>query len=383
MVEESTSPKDYEKVGDKGRYSAEDLETAVLVEQQEDVRDDCEEQNGFLERDETDHSLKIVRVSSGIYDHYKRRNGIRMGLAMLAMVVFMAMMGIHARKPKGEVLVSSPMEAPSGECSCFNTHATEECCDRSVLSQHKFGDLLARNMFRSMEEIYGVQKRYINGPGRLPPLYVNGNVQDYRYIIIGRNIFASLVAGFQYHRAGHECGIAFNGERRSDFDDPSFDWYAKLSPQGKTGLAPPREGRTICEYLVDESEEVGLRVYMRYALANFYHGIKPLFQNIEERQKSTQLVREMVICEEDMANSTNAKQVFDQVNDFLFPGGLQYKIPLHMPRPKNYHWTPQSDVDSKRFLGIVERLDSLEFNNEFAEIESIVKCGDRNQKISW
>lgn len=70
--------------------------------------------------------------------------------------------------------------------------------------------------------------------------------------------------GYQYHSVGNECWLTSRGEPKEKakaklpfwlLDTP--DWETYMSYE----LDPPSNGRNLCQYMADESEETGMRAY--------------------------------------------------------------------------------------------------------------------------
>lgn len=192
-------------------------------------------------------------------------------------------------------------EAPSNNshfnprCSCWNSTATPSCCQRLILRQHKFGYMITQQLFKPFYPF--IQHRNIN-----PDELINHT--DYRHVVITRNLYSSLVSGYLYHQSGHECWLSFGGFPLPKRMQKNFHWekYMTLSDPPYN----PGNRRSLCEYLLDEKKEMGMRVYMDVALTKWYSQIIPYWSRVQ--QMATEKDRIQFICFEDLTN-TNLTQL--------------------------------------------------------------------------
>lgn len=108
-----------------------------------------------------------------------------------------------------------------------------------ILSKHLFDDYepMIRRRGRPYQEAYD---------DRMP-------ANDYRDVLLIRNIYDALVSGYLFHKEGQECDdMGYKGELSLK------RWYSWISYE----LDPPREHRSLCKYIASESEEVGMRAYI-------------------------------------------------------------------------------------------------------------------------
>ena len=84
-------------------------------------------------------------------------------------------------------------------------------------------------------------------PGTVYPVDLPENGEDFRQVLVLRDLRDSLVSGYLHHRgSGGECRL----------NAATWDRYLSYD------LDPPRDGRSICQYLAEEPESVGMRAYI-------------------------------------------------------------------------------------------------------------------------
>lgn len=113
-------------------------------------------------------------------------------LAALLFIGALALLTDFTDVQRSTVINSAPVAAdlhrplPTGNCSCFNSMASWECCQRVARRSHKMGHILSLKLFVPYPGI----NLAILGTSRSEPL-----PHDYRDVIFSRNIYDSLVSG--------------------------------------------------------------------------------------------------------------------------------------------------------------------------------------------
>jgi len=80
--------------------------------------------------------------------------------------------------------------------------------------------------------------------------------QDYRDVIVLRDIYASILSGYLYHHKGFECNMP------DKVREYLGEWDEHLSYQ----LRPPRQGRTICQYIARTKTSTGMKAYIDWVM---------------------------------------------------------------------------------------------------------------------
>jgi len=83
---------------------------------------------------------------------------------------------------------------------------------------------------------------------------------------------------------------------------------------------PPKAGRSLCQYLADESEEVGMRVYVEWIFHRSYRSFLDRFALSRQVQQANERV--LVVRYEDLASSVPCRQqeVVQRMLNFFFNG---------------------------------------------------------------
>jgi hypothetical protein len=258
------------------------------------------------------------------------------------------------------------------ECDCFRHSDSVACCQRAVIRDHKFGWLLTERLFKPFGPAH-IERRGIS-PEAFPP----NPFQDYRHAAIVRNFPEALVSGYLYHKSGRECWLTFNGWKRSD--EKILDWDPYLNRTTHLyDLAPhpPRNGRSICRYVADEAEEVGMKVYVGVALEWWYNGLHDYYRLAKEAQVRGETQRTLFLCIEQYPDAPRQERMFYEIMDWLYPGGHNFTVPpkvITNDPDHGGHATSHNATERVRLLELVRRLDREVFRNAISTIDSHFGC---------
>ena len=206
--------------------------------------------------------------------------------------------------------------------------------------------------------------------------------------MVTRNWFDSIVSGYLYHSAGHECWIDFRGDTRQVNQTNDWDLELKFHKHNQVPF-PPRNNRSLCSYLQEETEEVGIQVLMDVALSQWYKGIVPYYNKVQEHLQLDPRPRSLFLCYEDLVDPFQQEAVFYQILDWMFPGenvSVSANMPADMKallvQQQKHHGlysgghASTHDVKLRaRLRGLVERYDRKLFNNTVAASNAIFGCG--------
>ncbi len=267
-------------------------------------------------------------------------------------------------------------------CSCLNTSASRHCCERVIFRAHKFGTILVDSLFGSFRRLSPIPKIELK---QMPKYVDNATLPtslDYRHVVVTRNWFDAIVSGYLYHRAGYECWMNARGEKRRIVRRE--DWDTQLTFLNES-LVPPRNNRSICSYLSDESEEDGIRVVMEIALSKWYKGVVPywnLVQGVDDGNKS------LFICYEDLVDPYRQEEIFHKILEWIFPAGeaRDASLPVSMRASleeqkhnstvySGRHATENDPELRTRLRDMVKSYDRRLFNNTVASSDAIFGCG--------
>jgi len=344
-------------------------------------------------------------------------------------------------------------EGEQEECSCRNPNAKYfNCCQRRFGRTHKMGCLMTEHLF----DQYKPQIRKITEPSQFQHVSVYdisgrtagdldtssarlGDI-DFREILLFRNIYDSLVSGCKcmrilyviisprrsrffspktkrrppydkinidlYHLDGRECWKSGTGGplEYGPGWKANQDWYEHLS----FPLDPPRGDRSICRYMSDESERVGMRAYVsspfvlgmhlmqkkeenKYSpthtlcfnqyhrqvdwVFNYYYAgilghwaLARLFPQIGERTKT--------ICYEDLGASGRDTVVVGEMLEFWY-NGTSYEPWTGKPPGKSDaggHATTKDRDMRDRLIDTIKEIDKAHYDGDIAWLNSVLPC---------
>ena len=279
---------------------------------------------------------------------------------------------IHNRIQGGPVEDKNGSKQTKKSCSCMNS--SPRCCERSILRDHKFGTFLLTNLF---DRPQGINFSSIDVPS-LP----DDRSADYRHVVLFRSLYESMVSGYLYHRSGRECWLDTNGVR---FSDPEFRhpfeimWkdYVHQPLDDTTMNMPPSNGRSFCTYLEEEKEEVGMRIYMDFALKSFYSGLVPYIRavSVDEQKQTRDYDRSMIVCYQELSQPDTQTVTFQHIVDWLYPGGHAFPMPPEMDHEySGGHSTSKDSTVRERLYNIVKAYDVKLFNRTLASTNKLFGC---------
>jgi hypothetical protein len=264
---------------------------------------------------------------------------------------------------------------------------SRKCCRRASLTAHKMGTVLTNGFFMSMGD--DVERHVEITPDAFPA----DDGADYRHVVTARNLYDSIVSGFLYHRAGHECWLDAMGTPYSDLGKKNrsvhWDRHVERSGYRLPGL-PPRNHRSICQYLVDESPEHGMFAYMAWALTRWYGGMVRYAEDVRRREARDGYPRTLFLCLEDAGDPLRQEDVFKRMVNWLFPGdGHSYQFPVRLrssdANATGYaggHSTSRVSLPAERkaLRDLAQRLDLQVFRNGLGKIQAHYNCGDDQER---
>lgn len=262
---------------------------------------------------------------------------------------------------------------PLPSCSCWND--TNECCNRTTLRAHKMGVVLIRDLIQLP---YDIQSAIIH-PSVL--LHAKEASKDYRHVVVVRPIYDSIISGYFYHKTGRECWLDQNGRLRAK--NKTFDWESKLAYP----LLRPRQNRSLCEYLQDESTELGLHAVVDLAMSSWYAGIMPHYELVRQMEERDEAARTIYICFEQLANPTTQQATMDYILDWLYPGGEHKHSTAKRRRQEvssscRYHGghsTFVNETERTYLKHVVRQYDEQLFNGLGANVTKLFGCYKRTR----
>jgi hypothetical protein len=234
---------------------------------------------------------------------------------------------------------------PPPACNCSSGVDDDRCCKRLFLRAHKMGVFLLKKYF-------GMVRSEIIHPDRLLE-HRNSGVADYRHVVLTRPWYDAIVSGYLYHKSGRECWLsALGGPRKFN---KTFDWESRL----KLPLTPPSNGRSLCSYLAEESEEDGMRVYVDFSVSDLYRGIVPHRRLVEETETDGDR-HTLFICFGDLEDEKAFPATHRRAMQWLYPGRPYVK--RKFSKDTKGHGTSRALPLRLRLRSLVSRFDRQHFD---------------------
>jgi hypothetical protein len=298
--------------------------------------------------------------------------------------------------------IATTISSSSSMCSCLHSFSNRTCCARTVLRAHKFGHVLAAEWFDGLRRSGHLDLTLTIEPATLPSSSSKSS-NDYRHVVFVRNYVEAFVSGYLYHKTGRECWLDPDGYPNGKPLSRQFNLYwgapVKIAQHrhSRFGVIPPRHNRSLCEYLADETEQDGMKVYVAVALDRWYSGLKEYL----ERTKMASIVpgssslgtRSYFVCLEDASDPRYQKDWYDAAMDHLYPGsavdgGGRYAHPFpQRPVAKAkgnahnqhaaYHGSHATSHDPdlrQRLTQLVSELDRDVFDGRVSAVDAMIGC---------
>lgn len=341
---------------------------------------------------------------------------------------------------------SSYIKQPSiSPCDCSTTtsvpasqtnrveddYNNDACCERIIWRTHKFGTILLGDMFqayrprhnRSPSSQQSPHTHNSNNnmliqtqPTPKSPNYTLPTQQDYRHIMVTRNWFDAIVSGYLYHKAGYECWIEPRGvsRRHSKHYDMQVEYHNKnwdtqqLWYHSTYNISfPPRNNRSLCQYLQDEpAETTGIPIIIDIALSRWYKGVVSYHTKVMEREQQQQPTavgneedaknplsslpapRTLFLCYEDLVDPFQQEHLFHVMLHHLFPATTTSNATLppalaHALAEQQRHHSVYSGGHSSlknataraRLRQLVQYYDAQLFAGRVAQSNAVLGCG--------
>lgn len=283
-------------------------------------------------------------------------------------------------------------------CSCHSSRATMQCCHRCITTSHKMGTFLVEEIFGPYLTEYG---RWKNAPRKYEPTsgqaallilqsmnfecIVSDDMVDYRHIALVRNPLDAIVSGFLYHKTGRECHLDFYGRPwPKDMLRSDFARYLKMD----MSAYPSIRNRSLCEYLDQEPERIGLRVYMDFSLNKFYPNALRYWKSVHKQDSPCHT---LFICLEEILDPSYYPDVFHRSMQWLYPSegpGKNLSSLLQLPSVKQT-WLAKGHATQgetsaamrQRLRTLVRQIDQTRLNNQLAVLERLYNCNTKKEAV--
>lgn len=270
-------------------------------------------------------------------------------------------------------------------CSCEKDLNSMYCCQRALIVVHKMGVTAAEDMKgKYFFDMVGTPQimsdhRY----GQLFDAAFESPVIDYRHAVITRNWYESIVSGYLYHKSGRECWLDWFGNPGHQgwlLNNRLEDWERRIMQDPVLTIGKlkwnPGNGRDLCKYLSDESEEMGLRVYSAWAFASFMNPLSHFRRRRLEMEGQSGRNRTTFVCYEDLMSPTRHADAVNSLTDWFFPNKNIKKLSFQQEKYEGGHATDKDPTLRTRLQQIVAKLDADYFAGSIAQGSAEFGCGE-------
>lgn len=283
-------------------------------------------------------------------------------------------------------------------CSCVGELDTFYCCQRAMIVVHKMGLTVIQGLAESIFPM--ISGRYVGSAQimkdhaygrRFEDEYRLPKAMDYRHVVVTRNWYDSIISGYLYHKSGRECWLDWYGNPGHEgwlLNNTSEHWEQRLLQDNTTMKQnspwPPGNDRDLCQYLTEEPEEVGMRVYTAWAMSSFMIPLREFRQNRQELERRHRWNRTVFLCYDKFMTPLTAFQtVSENVIPWLFPN---QKTQHHNARPPQYlegHATNQDPMLRSRLHELIARIDEEIYGGTISDFSDEFGCvGESGPLIS-
>jgi len=152
-----------------------------------------------------------------------------------------------------------------------------------------------------------------------------------------------------------------------------YNWWKVINYEPD----PPRNDRSLCKYLEEESEEAGLRAYIEYIFHSQYivmFSTWALAQDVPEVRERTK-----TICYEDVTHPDKANVALNTAIEHWYNGTSSKPWKGGPPggggKQKEQHAASSRDPEEKeRLLRIIKEIDEKYYDGDIAWLDSLLPC---------
>ena len=198
-----------------------------------------------------------------------------------------------------------------------------------------------------------------------------------RNIIVVRNYIDAVVSGYLYHKSGRECWSNPDGTKMkgTTYKMQNYHWWddVRLTNMSKEEA----NGRTLCQFLSDESEDVGMQIFVEISWRHWWKKYMYFLEKVRDLENPTYR-RTRIVCYEDLNNPATQRQTFHDMMGWLYPSGNYHGEYDPAPVQKEYTGNHSTDHDAglrRRLRSAVVRYDEELLNRKLAIESELNGCG--------
>lgn len=264
------------------------------------------------------------------------------------------------------------------ECGASSHHnnAENKCYERYLLCLHKMGFVLTGELVKGYK-IPAKKPKEIKG-GDCAPLLLPAPKADFCAAMITRNMIDSIMSGYLYHKAGRERWLDSVGRpwqpKWRPWQESKWSWERNFTFPGSF---PPRQGRSICKCLEEESEQDGVRVCVKHAtLARCQLVLCGCWERATRLSDDPLRGRALFQCCEDFLNRNMEMSEVQKTIVFLFPEESSGILLQSRPKERGpaLRSTSHSATLRARLRNLIRHLDVNVFNSALAKHQAVLQC---------
>ncbi|GKY93299.1 hypothetical protein MPSEU_000297400 [Mayamaea pseudoterrestris] len=263
----------------------------------------------------------------------------------------------------------SNLHPMSDTCNCLTTTVMDgwggTCCSRTLRHAHKMGNHLAREALPW--EVWSNLRIATDTFRNSKPIH------DYRDVVIVRDFYDTIVSGYLYHKKGHECWLDAFGQP-SNVSTIDTQWWETI----RTVMPfPIRRKRSLCQYLVDESDEHGLHLYLHMSFNYWFKHMAAQHAYVQSLGDDN---RTMFLCFVELASPITREASVLTIVAHLYPGIHNFRLAAAIATNATYryvgaHSTKDVADDYKvRLRETVAQLDEKYYKGDVANINALFSC---------
>jgi len=196
-------------------------------------------------------------------------------------------------------------------------------------------------------------------------------------------LYTAFASGYLYHRSGKECWLdwygkaPFKGWLQTEIWEPRVqDEIKRASGDQLSNFSLPHaEGRNLCRYLQEESEEDGMRTWTIFAWNIFMRPLTRFWTN-RQIEESTQGARRTIhLCyEQQLLHFNESVDEMASFFGFTYDRSLIDKYHEKHDTASQSHGTSQDPDLRDRLRNVVQKLDEDLFDGAIARLHEDFGC---------
>jgi hypothetical protein len=224
-------------------------------------------------------------------------------------------------------------------------------------------------------------------------MYDRPREADYRHVVVTRNWYDALISGYLYHKSGKECWLDWFGRPNHKgwlLKNKEEDWERRLLHPTFLDMNTtfyrsfnmtwnPGKRRDLCQYLIDEPEEMGLQVYIAWAMDMYMYPLLDFQRRRQEQEIQNGRNRTRYVCFEQFTHPDTKSDVFHDMAHWIFPDRnvtfTMWSALPHTEKRRADHASDQNPELRGRMQEMIRKLDAKVFGGAINNGNAQFGCG--------